>query len=399
MIKPANPPDEDARLAELRSCNILDTLAEKEYDDLTRLAARICGTPTALISLVDRDRQWFKSRVGLDATETPRDWAFCAHAIHDQEPLIVPDALEDERFRDNPLVTAAPNIRFYAGTPLRTGAGHALGTLCVIDYERRQFTAGQKEDLEILGRQVTALLDLRRKTRRLAELNEEKNLLFFFFSHDLRNPLGVIQGFSEFLLEEAEELTGPHRIFLERIHSNSRYILRLVDDTLDLAAVEAGTVNLRREACDLAHLTEQCLELSRVQAERKNISIESRIEPDLPQISIDSVKIEQVIQNLIGNAIKYTDEGGRVGVLLERDASQAVLRVRDTGRGISQEDLKSIFRPFFRAQEQGTAGERSTGLGLAIAERIIGRHGGKLDVISEPGRGSEFVMRLPYANP
>ena len=399
MIKPANPPDEDARLAELRSCNILDTLAEKEYDDLTRLAARICGTPTALISLVDRDRQWFKSRVGLDATETPRDWAFCAHAIHDQEPLIVPDALEDERFRDNPLVTAAPNIRFYAGTPLRTGAGHALGTLCVIDYERRQFTAGQKEDLEILGRQVTALLDLRRKTRRLAELNEEKNLLLGAAAHDLRNPLGVIQGFSEFLLEEAEELTGPHRIFLERIHSNSRYILRLVDDTLDLAAVEAGTVNLRREACDLAHLTEQCLELSRVQAERKNISIESRIEPDLPQISIDSVKIEQVIQNLIGNAIKYTDEGGRVGVLLERDASQAVLRVRDTGRGISQEDLKSIFRPFFRAQEQGTAGERSTGLGLAIAERIIGRHGGKLDVISEPGRGSEFVMRLPYANP
>ena len=399
MIKPANPPDEDARLAELRSCNILDTLAEKEYDDLTRLAARICGTPTALISLVDRDRQWFKSRVGLDATETPRDWAFCAHAIHDQEPLIVPDALEDERFRDNPLVTAAPNIRFYAGTPLRTGAGHALGTLCVIDYERRQFTAGQKEDLEILGRQVTALLDLRRKTRRLAELNEEKNLLLGAAAHDLRNPLGVIQGFSEFLLEEAEELTGPHRIFLERIHSNSRYILRLVDDTLDLAAVEAGTVNLRREACDLAHLTEQCLELSRVQAERKNISIESRIEPDLPQISIDSVKIEQVIQNLIGNAIKYTDEGGRVDVLLEQDASQAVLRVRDTGRGISQEDLKSIFRPFFRAQEQGTAGERSTGLGLAIAERIIGRHGGKLDVISEPGRGSEFVMRLPYANP
>ncbi|MCB1327703.1 MAG: GAF domain-containing sensor histidine kinase [Spirochaetales bacterium] len=399
MIKPANPPDEDARLAELRSCNILDTLAEKEYDDLTRLAARICGTPTALISLVDRDRQWFKSRVGLDATETPRDWAFCAHAIHDQEPLIVPDALEDERFRDNPLVTAAPNIRFYAGTPLRTGAGHALGTLCVIDYERRQFTAGQKEDLEILGRQVTALLDLRRKTRRLAELNEEKNLLLGAAAHDLRNPLGVIQGFSEFLLEEAEELTGPHRIFLERIHSNSRYILRLVDDTLDLAAVEAGTVNLRREACDLARLTEQCLELSRVQAERKNISIESRIEPDLPQISIDSVKIEQVIQNLIGNAIKYTDEGGRVDVLLEQDASQAVLRVRDTGRGISQEDLKSIFRPFFRAQEQGTAGERSTGLGLAIAERIIGRHGGKLDVISEPGRGSEFVMRLPYANP
>ena len=399
MIKPANPPDEDARLAELRSCNILDTLAEKEYDDLTRLAARICGTPTALISLVDRDRQWFKSRVGLDATETPRDWAFCAHAIHDQEPLIVPDALEDERFRDNPLVTAAPNIRFYAGTPLRTGAGHALGTLCVIDYERRQFTAGQKEDLEILGRQVAALLDLRRKTRRLAELNEEKNLLLGAAAHDLRNPLGVIQGFSEFLLEEAEELTGPHRIFLERIHSNSRYILRLVDDTLDLAAVEAGTVNLRREACDLARLTEQCLELSRVQAERKNISIESRIEPDLPQISIDSVKIEQVIQNLIGNAIKYTDEGGRVDVLLEQDASQAVLRVRDTGRGISQEDLKSIFRPFFRAQEQGTAGERSTGLGLAIAERIIGRHGGKLDVISEPGRGSEFVMRLPYANP
>ena len=395
MIKPSIPPDEDARLAELRSCNILDTLAEREYDDLTRLAARICGTPTALISLIDQDRQWFKSRVGLDATETPRDWAFCAHAIHDQEPLIVPDALEDERFRDNPLVTAAPNIRFYAGTPLRTGAGYALGTLCVIDYERRQFTAEQKEDLEILGRQVAALLDLRRKTRRLAELNEEKNLLLGAAAHDLRNPLGVIQGFSEFLLEEADELTAPHRIFLERIHSNSGYILRLVDDTLDLSAIEAGTVNLRREACDLARLAEQCLELSRVQAERKNITIETTIIQNLPQQLIDSVKIEQVIQNLIGNAIKYTDEGGRVEVLLERDATHVALRVRDTGRGISASDIKSIFQPFFRAQEQGTAGERSTGLGLAIAERIINRHGGSLSVASEPGRGSEFVMRLP----
>jgi GAF domain-containing protein len=158
--------DHDAerpRLAELDRLQILDTLEEQAYDDLTRMAADVCAAPIALISLVDRDRQWFKSRVGMLARQTPREVAFCQHAIREpQKVMIVPDASRDERFRANPLVTGDPGIRFYAGAPLLGRAGHAIGTLCVIDTEPRELDPKQIETLQFLARQVMEKLEQRR---------------------------------------------------------------------------------------------------------------------------------------------------------------------------------------------------------------------------------------------
>jgi PAS domain S-box-containing protein len=168
------PPDEEARLAALRSLEILDTASEESFDELTALAARICQTPIALVSLVDEDRQWFKSRVGWSATATPRDISFCAHTILNHDLLVVPDASVDARFANSPLVTSDPGIRFYAGAPLVTPEGHALGSLCVIDRRPRALTAEQAQALRILSHQVVALLQTRRHLAELEHITKER---------------------------------------------------------------------------------------------------------------------------------------------------------------------------------------------------------------------------------
>ncbi len=157
------------RLSALHRYRILDTEPERRFDDLAMLASHVCGTPMALITLVDEHRQWFKSRVGVSVAETSRAVSFCAHAIEQQDLFIVPDTLQDERFRDNPQVTGDPHIRFYAGAPLVTPDGHALGTLCVIDRQSRILTADQRGALDALRRQVESQLELRRS---LMELDE-----------------------------------------------------------------------------------------------------------------------------------------------------------------------------------------------------------------------------------
>jgi GAF domain-containing protein len=163
------PGNEEARLAALDKYAILDTDPEQSFDDLTLLASFVCKTPIALISLVDEDRQWFKSRVGMAATETSRDIAFCSTAILQSEIFVVPDALADERFRNNPLVVSDPHIRFYAGAPLINEDGYALGTLCVVDRSPRELEPDQREALKALSRLVLAQLEFRRNLILLKE--------------------------------------------------------------------------------------------------------------------------------------------------------------------------------------------------------------------------------------
>lgn len=187
-MRPPTPEDEPDRLRALEAYGILDTPEEQAYDDLTLLASHICETPVALISVIDKERQWFKSRRGTDLTETPRDISFCAHAIVQPETLVVPDTLEDHRFAFHPMVLEPPNIRFYAGAPLRVPGGHAFGTICVLDREPRELTARQLSVLEALSRQVVSLFELRRQ---VAEVRRMSGLLpFCKICGNLRTDLG-----------------------------------------------------------------------------------------------------------------------------------------------------------------------------------------------------------------
>jgi len=176
-MKTPIPPNESQRLEALRSYEILDTDREEEFDAIARVAARICGTPIALVSLVDETRQWFKSKVGLDVEEMPRDVAFCAHTILQSEPLVVPDAQKDARFSHNPLVTSDPQIRFYCGMPLMNENGLGLGSLCVIDKKPRQLNAEQMEGLEVLRQAVVTKMQLRRVLRLLDDYRSEAKRL------------------------------------------------------------------------------------------------------------------------------------------------------------------------------------------------------------------------------
>ena len=216
MKTPPIPGNEKERLQALKRYDILDTSAEEAFDDLTQLAAYICNTPIALVSLVDQNRQWFKSKVGLSVPETSRDVSFCAHAIEQpNETLVVPDTLKDERFATNPLVTSAPDIRFYAGTPLVTPDGHALGTLCTIDNVPRELSPQQLEALKALGRQVISQLELRLKLLHLqesqAQLIQNKKMsalgqLVAGIAHEINNPVNFIHGNLTHLSDYLQEL-------------------------------------------------------------------------------------------------------------------------------------------------------------------------------------------------
>jgi len=174
-MKPSLPENEKKRLEVLWQYDVLDTVPEEVFDDLADLAASICEAPVAMITLVDEKRQWFKSKTGISVSETSRDVSFCGHAILQHELFIVPDATKDDRFAHNPLVTSEPKIRFYAGAPLFTPDGYALGTLCVIDKVARTLRPDQRRALEILSRHVMTQLELRRHALELARTNTERD--------------------------------------------------------------------------------------------------------------------------------------------------------------------------------------------------------------------------------
>lgn len=429
-MKAPLPHDETERLETLHQCAVLDTEAEATYDDIPRLAAHICQSPIALISLVDANRQWFKARVGLTATETSRDIAFCAHAILQPDLFIIPDALADARFVNNPLVTSEPHIRFYAGAPLITSDGHALGTLCVIDRVPHELTDAQKDALRILARQTVAQLELRRNSLALAKVNREldreigerlrierereelltreqearreaeaasraKDEFLAMVSHELRTPLTSMMGWTELLhLNILDETKKLHAI--EVIQNSARAQAQLIDDLLDISRIVNGKLRLDVRPVELQPIIEAAIDVVRPAAEAKSITLVTSFAPKVGMVFGDHDRLQQVIWNLLSNAVKFTPAEGRIEIKLKRTGTQAEIVVRDSGEGISAEFLPHVFERFRQADSTSTRPYKGLGLGLAIVRHLLELHGGTVAAESAgEGHGATFRIRLP----
>ena len=264
MIAPL-PPDENERLQALHRYGVLDTLPEQDFDDITQLASHICGTPIALISLIDADRQWFKSSVGLTVSETPRDVSFCAHGILQKDVFQVPDARNDERFSSNPFVTGEANIRFYAGAPLITSDGFALGTLCVVDQvPREQLSDDQRTALQALSRQVVAQLELRRTVTQLrareitlrmlgAAMAQAKESIIITDAHleaDGPRILFVNSAFTRMTGYSAEEVMGKNPRLLQGPRTDRTIIDHLRNCLQRGELFEGKTYNYRKDGSE-----------------------------------------------------------------------------------------------------------------------------------------------------
>lgn len=298
--------DEKERIKALYDYEILDTDGEKAFDDLTLLASEICETPIALISLVDPNRQWFKSTVGLDASETERDIAFCAHAIHEHNVFEIPDALHDERFFDNPLVTGAPNIRFYAGAPLVTPYGFAIGTLCAISDKPKKLNKHQLQSLEILSRAVITQMELRKKMSELKKVNDFTNDFLSNMSHEIRTPLNAINGFSKLLSERCANLNLPTDVhdYVAEIDFSAEHLLSIVNSVLDLSKIEAGKMELAPLWFVSRQFLKQIKNMMDVQAANKGLILILVVDDNVPDyFYFDEGKLSQILINLINNSI------------------------------------------------------------------------------------------------
>lgn len=388
------PENEALRLAALKRYEILDSEAEQAYDDLTLLAGTICGTSIALISLVDGHRQWFKSKQGLEASETPRELAFCAHAILGDEIFEVPNALDDERFADNPLVSDNPNIRFYAGAPLHTRDGFKLGTLCAIDNKPHRLDQTQKSALEALARQVMYLFELRLHNLELRKADEDNRKLFSTISHDLRSPFQALLGYSKRLHIKADSLKAEQiKDMSLKLWRTSETTYEQLDGLLDWARTQMNAIRYTPVRFNLQKLVEDVLETFNSKIEQKKLDLKNEVEADV-YVLADATMLKSILGNLIGNAIKFTPREGKITVNAKLENNSVTVSVSDTGLGIDADTLEKFVANGCLDSTSGTDNEKGTGLGLRLCKDYLIYHDSHLSVESKPGLGATFSFAI-----
>lgn len=399
MVKPEIPKNEQQRLEVLNSFNVLDTLEEKEYDAITRIAADICNTPMALVSLVDKDRQWFKSHHGIDATETPRELAFCAHAINTPDSLlIVNDANKDERFFDNPLVTGGPAVQFYAGAPLNTKEGTSIGTLCVIDTKPRQkFTEKQQACLKDLADQVIAQLELRKQNMQQKLINEELRIkndqlkhLSYRLAHDMKTPLLGVNSMVSFIKDDYSDFIKDTEIpvYLKIIDNRVEYMEALINGIINYNSITNAEIvgeefNISNELKQVLH---KHADISNVELQLMNCDI---------SIYQSLNSFDQIFRDLISNSLKFVNSPTiKIKITFTEDQDFYFFTYEDNGPGIPEKYWEKVFGLF---EKLGIDDVENTGIGLTTIKTLIEKLGGKITIGKNPNNEEGVFFNFSLA--
>ncbi|ARV12717.1 ATPase [Gilvibacter sp. SZ-19] len=398
MIPPQYPENEFERQIAVEKYQLLDTLPEESFDNITALMALVCEAPISLVSLLDRERNFLKSHHGIPFNESPREISFCGHAINsDDQIMIVEDARKDERFHDNPLVSEHQAV-FYAGAPLVDPDGYRLGTLCVYDTKPRTLTSQQQEALIAMAQQVIRLFEAHYKNLKLEKLQktlEQRNDNLEKFagvvSHDLKSPLAQITALTQLIEQDNQaNLDEETRQYLEYIKESSDTLRDYIDGVLRFYKTD--------EALKQAHSWEKSeayfKDLLGLFRADESVHFELDVVPS--KLHMNKAALTQIFVNLIANAIKHNDKEQAVITIRCRELEKAYrFEVSDNGPGIPEESQEAVFELFTALQSTDKFGRTSTGIGLATVKKVIDSLKGSIQLESENGNGTTFRFELP----
>ncbi len=384
------PDNEDARLAELYKLEILDTQSEEDFNNIVALASEAFAVPVGMISLVDRERQWFKARKGLIDCEMSRNHAVCAYAILQDDVFEINDLRADKRFCNMPYVTGEPFLVYYAGVPLVSSEGLKIGTMCVMDTVPRKLTKEQKILLHVLAKHAMSLIETRVKNRYLQVLVQSQEKMLSLIGHDMKNPLLSLKMLLE--LDEQGDLEIQERAdLLQSLKHQTAATLGMLGNLIDWGKLQMQQQQ-NTATVDLTALTETLFYQVKIACEAKNNLLINLI-PAGTQIEQDAEMISFVLRNLLTNANKFTD-GGTLVVSYVTGEGKNFLQVSDTGIGMTPQQIENMLYQPKGFHSRGTRGERGNGLGLTLVRQFLEKHGSCLHFESTAGAGTTVSFEV-----